>query len=70
LFLRAIPAACIARTVPASSSFRGQYALKWLNRRQLFLKRITVFVLFAFFITAAPICAEGQVCSTCTVIVV
>ena len=71
LFLRAISAACIVHTMLALSSFRRQSALKWLNIKQPVLRRMAVFVTFAFFITAAPMCAEGQqVCSTCTVIVV
>jgi hypothetical protein len=70
LFLRAIFAACIVRTMAASSSFRCQSALKWLNRRQPLLRRMEVFAVFAFFIAAAPMCAEGQVCSTRTVIYV
>jgi hypothetical protein len=70
LFPCTISAACIVHTMPAASSFRRQSALKWLNRRQPLLRRMVLFVAFAFFITAAPMCAEGQVCSTCTVIVV
>lgn len=70
LFLRAISAACIVHTMPASSSCRRQSALKWLKRRQPVLRRMVLFVAFALFITAAPMRAEGQVCSTCTVIVV
>jgi hypothetical protein len=59
LFLRAISAACIVHTMSAASSVRRQSALKWLNRRQPLLRRMVLFVAFAFFITAAPMRAEG-----------
>jgi hypothetical protein len=46
LFLRTIPAACISRTMPASRGFRRQSALKWLNIRQPFLRRMAAFAVF------------------------
>ncbi len=63
LFLRTIPAACIARTMPASRGFRRQSALKWLNMRQPFLRRMAAFAVFGFFFTAAPT-AESAVIPT------
>jgi hypothetical protein len=59
------------RTIPsAADDFQRQSAFKWLNITQHRVRRMAVSAVFAFVITAAPICARGQVFGTHTVIAV
>jgi hypothetical protein len=53
----------VVRTLCDTGRFWCHFAMKWLKRKRLRVRKVTTCAMFAFCISTAPLCAKSQVCT-------